>query len=121
MSQSEFPMWRRLHFGASSVVALIGALHVGVAPFLYRHWAPDAVWFVGTGLGLLFIGLLNLAQLQAGPAWDHTARITRWTNYAFAIFGIAAVVAVPKAEAVALLSGLILEALASHWTLPGPV
>jgi hypothetical protein len=109
-----------VHFVASAVVALIGAAHVAVTPWQYRHWNADAVWFVGTGLALLGLAAVNIAVLRAGPSWDETARVVRWTNYAFALFSIAALVAVPHVEEVAMVGALVVEAIVSHWTLPGP-
>jgi hypothetical protein len=112
--------WRRLHYLASTIVVLIGLAHVAVTPWAYRDWNAEAVWFVGTGLAFLALGAVNIALLRAGPSWDETSRVIRWTNYAFALFGIAAAVAVPSAEEIAMVGALLVEAVASHWTLPGP-
>ncbi|HEU4828524.1 MAG TPA: hypothetical protein VFT04_04965 [Gemmatimonadales bacterium] len=105
---------------ASTVVGVIGAAHIAATPFVYRHWTVDAVWSVGTGLALLSLGAINIALLRAGPSWDETARVIRWTNYAFTLLGIAAVIAAPEAEELAMVGALLAEAVASHWTLPGP-
>lgn len=117
---TDSPAWRRLHFLASALVALVGIVHVARTPFLYRHWTPEALWSVGTGLGLLGLGAVNIALLRAGPSWDEAARVIRWTNYAFALFSIAAVIVVPDAEEFAMVGALLVEAVASRWTLPGP-
>jgi hypothetical protein len=112
--------WRRAHLVASSVVTLFALLHAGLTPMLYGTWTPDAVWFLGTGLGLLTVGVLNLTHLGVEPCRQPTAKMVRWTNYLFAIFGVAGAAAVPEPQAMVLIAGLIGQALASHWTLPGP-
>ncbi len=109
-----------MHVVASAVVTLVGAFHLVMAPFTHRHWSPEVLWSLGTGLALLCLGAVNIALLRAGPSWDETARVIRWTNYAFALFGIAAVIVVPDPEEIAMVAALLVEAVASHWTLPGP-
>jgi hypothetical protein len=48
-----------------------------------------------------------------------TARLVLLGNWMFALFGIAAVVAVPQPQAALVLLGLLGQALAARWTLPG--
>lgn len=43
--------WRYVHFGASGIVTLVAAAHLALTPFIYSHWEPETVWFVGTGDG----------------------------------------------------------------------
>ena len=117
---SDSASWRRVHGVASSVVAVVGVAHLAMTPFTYSHWSREVVWSLGTGLALLCLGAVNIALLRAGPSWDETARVIRWTNYAFALFGIAAVIVVPAPEEIAMVGALLVEAVASHWTLPGP-
>jgi hypothetical protein len=48
-----------------------------------------------------------------------TARLVRPANWAFLLFGLGAVVAVPEPQAILVLLALLGQAVASRWTLPG--
>lgn len=50
------------------LLAALGAVHVLYNAVEHRELSPDAVWFAGAGLALLFLGLLNLADLAADHA-----------------------------------------------------
>ena len=110
--------WRRLHLGASWTVVVLAVIHSVLTPFIYGEWSPDALWFLGTGLGLLVVGAANLAHIGIEPCRQPTARMVRITNYVFAAFGLAAVLAVPEPHAMLIFGCLVLQAVASHWTLP---
>ena len=45
-------LWRRRHLAASGVVGLIALVHSALTWRFFAVWTPDAVWFLGTGLGL---------------------------------------------------------------------
>lgn len=101
-------------------MALLAALHSALTLVLYRRWDADAVWFLGTGLGLLLLGALNLSHLGLEPCRDPTAPVVRWANWVFLAFGIGALVAVPEIQALVIVAGLLGQAVASIRTLPGP-
>lgn len=105
---------------ASGLLLILGVLHSALTPVLYSAWSPSAVWFLGTGLGLLLLGALNVSHVGTEPCRQPTARLVRWANWLFLLYGIGAVVAVPEPQAVAVLLGLAGQAVAAHWTLPGP-
>lgn len=111
--------WRRVHLAASWTVVLFAVLHASLTPVIYDDWSPDAVWFLGTGLGLLIAGAFNLAHIGVEPCTQPTAILVRWTNYLFIAFGIAAIVAVPEAQAVVVLLALVLQGVACRFTLAG--
>ena len=48
-----FYSWRRIHRTSSFAVAFVSLVHIGVTFMMYDEWSPDAVWFLGTGVGLL--------------------------------------------------------------------
>ena len=43
---------------------LLGAIHSVFTIFLYESLNADALWFFGTGLSYIFMGLYNLAALK---------------------------------------------------------
>lgn len=121
VTASTFLVWRGVHLTAMWVLALLALVHIGVTPLLYSTWGPDAVWFFGTGLALLLLAAMNRAHVGVEPCTMPTARVVRWANWVFTAFGIAAVLAVPEPQAMAILLALFGQAVASHRTLLDPV
>ena len=113
-------LWRRIHLAATGILCLLAAVHSLLTPRLYQAWSSDAVWFLGTGLGLFLLGSLNWSHVGLEPCRQPTARFVRWSNWGFAGFGIAAVFAVPAPQAFVIAGALVVQAVAAHWTLPGP-
>lgn len=115
-----YPLWRRVHLVSSGLLGLLALVHSILTFRFYSPWTADAVWFLGTGLGLLLLAVINLTHIGIQPCRQPTARIVRASNWIFVLSGIAAVVAVPEPQAFAVLAGLAGQALAAAWTLPGP-
>ena len=69
----------------AATLTAAGIGHVMLTPLFYRHEsALNQVWFAGSGLGLTFLGMLNLARVRSG---DATARgLSRVANPAGALF-----------------------------------
>lgn len=119
MTTGPFLRWRRVHRAASALVALVSLIHIGVTLLLYDSWGPDALWFAGTGVGLLAMAIMNIAHVGLEPCSLPTAPVVRWLNWAFAALGVAGVVAVRELQAVVIAAGLLVQAVASVATLPG--
>ena len=49
---------------ASYLLILLGVIHSGFTPFFYKTLSADSLWFFGTGLTYLFMGLYNLASIK---------------------------------------------------------
>ena len=111
--------WRAVHLGSSIVLGLLALVHIALTIPLYGHWGPDAVWFAGTGLGLLMLAGINLAYVGVEPCRQPTTKAVRLANYLMAVFGVAAVVAVPEVQAWIVLAALVGQAAAAPQTLPG--
>ena len=62
--------WIRLARGIGILTVAIGVLHVGVAEMDYEGFSFDALWFVGSGLGVILIGALSClaSSIRAWPA-----------------------------------------------------
>ena len=114
-----YPIARRIHLAASGLIALIAFVHLGLAVPVYGEWSPDAVWFVGTGMGLLLIAGLNLAHIGVQPCHQPTARFVRAANWVYALFALTTLLAVPEPQAMALVFLLIVQAIVASRTLPG--
>lgn len=72
------------------VIILLGVLHMYFAFPIQLN--TDTLWFVGTGMGIIFAGLLNLVAIHGGGSiFTYTVAII--TNFiACALFGFALVV-----------------------------
>jgi hypothetical membrane protein len=121
MTEQPYRRWRALHLGSSGVLALLALIHVALAIPLHDGWNPAAVWFAGTGLGLFILAGINLAYIGVEPCRQPTTKAIRIANYLMAAFGVAAVAAVPEAQACVVLAALLGQAVAGPRTLPGPV
>ena len=115
-----YPGWRKVHLAASWTVVLLAVLHASLTPLIYDEWSPDAVWFLGTGIGLLIAAAFNLAHIGLEPCTQPTAKLVRWTNYLFVAFGMAATLAVPEPQSFVVLLALLVQAVACRHTLAGP-
>ncbi|HEY0672644.1 MAG TPA: hypothetical protein VGD27_10270 [Longimicrobiales bacterium] len=112
-----FRIWRIVHRSATSVLAILAILHSTLTFVLYDQWTPDAVWFLGTGLGLLFLAVSNWSHVGLEPCSQPTAPVVRWANFIFVLLGIAAVIAVPEPQAYLVLAALVVQAIAGTRTL----
>ena len=58
---------RRIAWGVSILAVLLGVGHMSLfaAAVIGGRWSLDALWFAGTGLAIIFGGLLNVAALRA--------------------------------------------------------
>ena len=115
-----FALWRRIHLTMAGILCLLATVHSVLTVRFYEVWSAGAVWFLGTGLGLLLVGLLNWSHVGLEPCRQPTAGFVRWANWGFAVFAIAAVIAVPAPQAFVIAGTLLVQALAAHKTLPGP-
>ena len=115
-----FSTWRRIHRFSSGTVGVIALVHCAVPFVLYKEWSPNAVWFFGTGVGMLTIAVMNIAHVGLEPCRQPTAPVIRWLDCVYVGLGLAAIVAVPEPQAMLIVIGLIGQAIASFVTLPGP-
>jgi hypothetical protein len=109
--------WRRIHRAASLVLAALAIMHSLLTSMLYDSWSPDALWFLGTGLGLALLAAMNLAQLAVHARTLLTARVLFAANWAFVVFGLGALIAVPEPQAAVIVAALVIQAVSSHRTL----
>ena len=114
-----FRVWRASHRAASVVLGIIAIAHTVMTAVLYSEWTPNAVWFLGTGMGLLLLAVMNFAHVGLGPCTMPTAPVVRVANWAFFLFSIGALVAVPEPQAGVIVIALLVQAIASQKTLRG--
>ena len=112
-----YAAWRRIHLLSSWCLGLLALVHSVLTFRFYSPWSADAVWFLGTGLGLLLLAAINIAHIGIEPCQQPTARLVRWSNWCFVVFGVSAVIAVPQPQAYVILAALFAQAIAAIWTL----
>jgi len=83
----------------ASVWALIGLgiLHTLLTPLFYSSFSGDALWFAGTGVGLLFLGLFNLTVLRAPERVAFHLCLP--ANIIGFVYGILIVIVLPEPQA----------------------
>ena len=114
-----FATARRIHRAATAVVGGMGILHSILTALFYDGWTPNTLWFLGAGLGLVLLAVMNWAHVGLEPCDLPTAVAVRWANVGYAVFAIAAAFAVPEPHALVLVAALLVQALAGFWTLTG--
>ena len=75
----------------------LGILHTLLTPLFYPGFTIDALWFAGTGLGLLFLGLFNLAVLKSGA--QAALNLCLIANIIGSLYGILIVIILPEPQA----------------------
>lgn len=54
---------KKVYTIATILLIVLGVGHTILTPAFYPEFSQDAVWFAGTGLAVLFLGLLNTTAL----------------------------------------------------------
>jgi cytosine/uracil/thiamine/allantoin permease len=71
-------MKRKAYLTVVAIAFLLGTLHSTLAFIPYKRLNANALWFLGTGLALLFYGALNLIHARHREEQD-IRLIVRWT------------------------------------------
>lgn len=107
---------RRIHVTASASVGLLGLAHSALTASFYSRWSANAAWFLGAGLGLTLLAVLNWAALDENSR-GRVLVVTRWANRVFALFTLALVWAVPQPQAFVIATGVLVQAAVGQVTL----
>jgi hypothetical protein len=79
---------RRILNIAGWLTVVVGVLHLGVAAAEYDTLSFDALWFAGSGLAVVLIGVLSLlARAPCAPA--STRRVAVGANMAGVVLAVA--------------------------------
>lgn len=87
---------KTIHKVSTWVLIGLGIGHTVLTPLFYPSLTEDSLWFAGTGLGLLFLGLFNLAMLRASIA----SNLCLGANIIGSVFGVLIVVVMPAPQAI---------------------
>lgn len=61
---------------AAYLLVLLGIVHIALTPMFFRQFGLDVLWFAGTGLGLVFLGNLNLIVMLSRRSGFYMMAIT---------------------------------------------
>jgi hypothetical protein len=59
---------------ATGLLTALGAVHIAYTPWVYDGFSLDALWFIGSGIAIIFAGLLNVFLLRD----KGKDRVMRW-------------------------------------------
>lgn len=105
---------RMLFWISLAVVGLIGLVHTLFTFVAFDHLSQRALYFAGTGLGVVVLALFNLAVWRTSGTDRLARRLAHGANAVMAIFGFLAIRAVPEPQAyvgLVALVGLSISAL----------
>ena len=86
---------KTVHKVSAWVLVGLGILHTALTPLFSPGFTIDALWFAGTGLGILFLGLFNLAMLRMPVA----STLCLIANLIGSVYGILIVIVLPVPQA----------------------
>ncbi len=75
-------MMRKLDIISTVVVLFMGVGHTVFTPIFVPGWTVAAAWFLGSGLALILLGLLNAARLWASGSDKFMLRLCLVANAA---------------------------------------
>jgi len=87
----------RLFYRITAYSLSLGVIHTALTPLFYDQFSPDALWFAGTGLALVFLGLLNLMAERVWEVWALNICIA--ANLIGCVYGILVAIALPEIQA----------------------
>ena len=57
-------MWKLIHKVTTGLIVALGFLHLAVTAMEYDSFSLDSVWFLGSGLAIVFAGFLNVGVIR---------------------------------------------------------
>jgi hypothetical protein len=58
-------MKKIFNYVAISLILLLGLTHTSLTPLFYKTFDLSALWFAGTGLSFIFLGLINISRVRS--------------------------------------------------------
>lgn len=92
---------------------LMGIIHAAFTPAFYKEYDEGALWFLGTGLCLFFLGMLNIGAIYA--KYKPLINFTIVSNIIGVLFLIAIVYVMPAFQAILVLIFGLFMLYGSFW------
>ena len=71
---------QRITMSSSGVLLAVGVIHVASTPYFFGPPSASAAWFAGSGLALIFGGILNIALYRNPPSDRFTSLAQHTAN-----------------------------------------
>ncbi len=101
----------RRFYRITAYLLLIGVIHTALTPVFYDKFSPDALWFAGTGLALIFLSLLNIMAERLYLPWMLNLCVA--ANLLSCVYILLVVIALPEIQAFAALLIVLAVAIGS--------
>ena len=83
----------------TSYLLMLGVIHSALTPVFYKpFFSIEALWFLGTGLSLVFLSMLNIASSRILDKWN--LKLTIIGNIIGTIFSFLILLLIPKPQAI---------------------
>jgi hypothetical protein len=57
-------MKKILNYLSIALILLLGVVHVVLTPLFYKTFDLSSLWFAGTGLSFVFLGIINVSRVN---------------------------------------------------------
>jgi len=81
----------------TAYLLFLGVIHTALTPAFYSSLSPDAMWFAGTGLAMIFLALLNIIAERVFERWVFNICII--ANLVGCVYNVLVVIALPEFQA----------------------
>ena len=92
---------------------IMGIIHIAFTPVFYTELKEETLWFIGTGLSLFFLGMLNIGAIYA--KYKPLIRFAIFCNVIGLIFSIGIVFVLPVFQAYLVAVLALLMLIGSFW------
>jgi len=90
-------MRKKIDSIAIALILFLGLLHASMTPVLYKAFYLYALWFAGTGLAFVFLGVINIARVKTSEIL--IKRLCFTVNLIAVIYGVFVVIKLAKPHA----------------------
>jgi hypothetical protein len=91
---------RTLDVISTVVVVLMGVGNTIFTPVFAPGWTPGAAWFAGSGLALVFLGLLDTARVWGGGDVGRMRALCLPANLLTLLWGTFVIIVLPVPQAI---------------------
>lgn len=91
-------MVNRFHQICTYLFIALGTIHTLLTPMLYKKLTPNTLWFVGSGLTMIFLGFLNIILRREAGHDRVVRRLCFVANLICCGFGVLALIVIQEPQ-----------------------
>ena len=80
---------KTLYKVSTFLILALGVLHISMTPMIHRSLTPNALWFVGGGLMIIFLSFFNFIFMSDAGQQRIVRMLTHTANLLGLVFGCA--------------------------------